>query len=72
MSYSNLCWLTQKIGIGEMVKSPCIGKCTYDITIQKCNDCNRTKEEISTWYIMTDDEKLNVIERISNENCNGK
>ena len=55
-----------------MVKSPCIGKCTYDITIQKCNDCNRTKEEISTWYIMTDDEKLNVIERISNENCNGK
>jgi predicted Fe-S protein YdhL (DUF1289 family) len=48
----------------EMVNSPCIGKCTYDITIQKCNDCNRTKEEISTWYTMTDDEKLAVLERI--------
>jgi predicted Fe-S protein YdhL (DUF1289 family) len=48
----------------EMVKSPCIGKCTYDITIEKCNDCQRTKEEISTWYIMTDEQKLEVIERI--------
>jgi predicted Fe-S protein YdhL (DUF1289 family) len=72
MNYSNLCWITLKIGIGEMVKSPCIGKCNYNSTLEKCNDCNRTKEEISTWYIMSDDEKLNVIERISNENCNGK
>jgi predicted Fe-S protein YdhL (DUF1289 family) len=72
MNYSNLCWITLKIGIGEMVKSPCIGTCNYNSTLEKCNDCNRTKEEISTWYIMTDDEKLNVIERISNENCNGK
>ena len=48
----------------DMVKSPCIGKCTYDITIQKCNDCQRTKEEISNWSVMTDDEKLEVLERI--------
>jgi predicted Fe-S protein YdhL (DUF1289 family) len=48
----------------EMVKSPCIGKCTYDITIMQCNDCGRTKEEISTWYVMTDDDKLAVLERI--------
>ena len=48
----------------DMVKSPCIGKCTYDITIQKCNDCQRTKEEISTWYVMTDDEKLEVLKRL--------
>jgi len=50
-----------------MVKSPCIGKCTYDITIQQCNDCGRTKEEISTWYVLTDDEKLTVLERLLNE-----
>ena len=48
----------------NMVKSPCIGKCTYDITILKCSDCNRTKDEISRWYVMTDDEKLEVLERI--------
>ena len=51
----------------DMVKSPCIGKCTYDITIQKCNDCGRTKEQISKWYIMTDDEKLEVLEQLLKE-----
>ena len=40
---------------------------TYDITIMQCNDCGRTKEEISTWYVMTDDEKLEVLERLMNE-----
>lgn len=48
----------------EMVESPCIGKCTYDITIQKCNDCQRTKEEISKWSVMSDNKKLQVLERI--------
>ena len=48
----------------DMVKSPCIGKCTYDITIKECNDCGRTKDEISRWYVMTDDEKLEVLERL--------
>lgn len=54
-----------------MVNSPCIGKCTFDITIMNCNDCGRNKEEISKWYIMTDEEKLKVLERINNERCNG-
>ena len=49
-----------------MVKSPCIGKCTYDITIKQCNDCGRTKEEISTWSIMTDEEKLAILKRLLN------
>ena len=55
-----------------MIKSPCIGKCTYDITIMSCNDCGRNKEEISNWYIMTDEQKQKVIEPIANERCNGK
>lgn len=54
----------------DMVKSPCIGKCTYDITIQKCNDCGRTKEEITAWSTMTDDEKLSVLERLLNDSSN--
>jgi predicted Fe-S protein YdhL (DUF1289 family) len=29
-----------------------------------CNDCGRTKDEISQWYVMTDDEKLAVLERL--------
>ena len=46
-----------------MVKSPCIGKCTYDITIMGCNDCGRNKEEISNWYTMNDVQKQKVLER---------
>ena len=53
------------------VKSPCIGKCTYDITIMSCNDCGRNKDEISRWYIMTDLEKQKVLERIANERRKG-
>jgi len=51
----------------SVVKSTCIGKCTYDITIMQCNDCGRTKKEISTWYVMTDEEKLAVLERLLND-----
>lgn len=50
-----------------MVKSPCVGKCNYDPSLEVCSDCRRTKEEISTWYVMTDDEKLNVLERLMEE-----
>ena len=49
-----------------MVKSPCIGKCNYDPQLEHCKDCQRTKQEISTWYVMTDDEKLGVLERLLN------
>ena len=55
-----------------MVKSPCIGKCTYDITIMGCNDCGRNKEEISNWYTMNDLQKQKVWERIANERCGGE
>ena len=47
-----------------MVKSPCIGKCTYDSSLEVCKDCRRTKEEIGSWSVMTDDEKLTVLERL--------
>jgi len=50
-----------------MVKSPCVGKCNYNPALEVCNDCSRTKEEISKWYVMTDDEKLDVLERLLKE-----
>jgi predicted Fe-S protein YdhL (DUF1289 family) len=50
-----------------MVKSPCVGKCNYDSSLEQCSDCGRTKQEISTWYVMTDDEKLTVLERLMKE-----
>lgn len=49
-----------------MVKSPCIGKCELDF-FDLCRSCQRTKDEISRWYVMTDDQKLAVLERLMNE-----
>lgn len=51
----------------DMVNSPCTGKCRYDESYKNCADCGRTKDEISRWYVMTDDEKLAVLERLLNE-----
>jgi len=47
-----------------VVNSPCVQKCTYDITIKECRDCGRTADEIGRWTTMTDDEKLAVLERL--------
>lgn len=45
-----------------MVKSPCKFICTLEKDI--CIGCKRTKEEISKWKNMTDNEKQKVLDRI--------
>jgi len=46
------------------VKSPCNGICTLD-TQDVCRGCKRTREEISKWYVMSNDEKLEVLNRFT-------
>ena len=41
------------------VRSPCNGVCTLDAQ-DVCLGCKRTRAQISTWYVMSNDEKLNV------------
>ena len=41
------------------VRSPCNGVCTLDAQ-DVCRGCKRTRAQISTWYVMSNDEKLNV------------
>ena len=48
----------------EMVKSPCNGICTLDIT-DTCRGCQRTREEISKWYVMSNQEKLAILNRFN-------
>ena len=45
-----------------MVKSPCKFICTLENDV--CIGCKRTKEEISKWRDMTDEEKQKVLNRI--------
>ena len=50
----------------DMVNSPCTGKCELDF-FDICRKCQRTKDEISRWYVMTDEEKTAVLERLLND-----
>jgi predicted Fe-S protein YdhL (DUF1289 family) len=45
------------------VKSPCNGTCTLDF-FDICRGCQRTREEISKWYVMSNDEKRAVMLQI--------
>ena len=45
------------------VRSPCNGICTLDIQAV-CKGCKRTREEISKWYVMSNDEKSAVLNRL--------
>ena len=45
------------------VKSPCNGICTLD-NQDVCRGCKRTRAQISTWYVMSNDEKREVISNL--------
>jgi len=49
-------------GMEVEVKSPCVGKCTLNLA-DVCTGCQRTREEISRWYVMSNKEKRQVVER---------
>jgi len=48
----------------ELEKSPCIGTCLYDPADGLCLGCKRTPQEITDWFIMTNEEKRKVKEKI--------
>jgi uncharacterized protein len=45
------------------VKSPCNGICTLDAQ-DVCRGCKRTRAQISRWYVMSNDEKQDVIKSL--------
>jgi predicted Fe-S protein YdhL (DUF1289 family) len=45
------------------VKSPCNGICTIG-DHETCTGCKRTRAEISRWYVMSNDEKREVMLQI--------
>jgi predicted Fe-S protein YdhL (DUF1289 family) len=46
------------------IPSPCVGTCLYDPAESACLGCKRTPAEITDWFIMTNEQKLEVLERI--------
>lgn len=45
-----------------MIESPCVKICKLQLGV--CIGCKRTKEEISKWTQLTDQEKQQVLENI--------
>ena len=41
--------------------SPCIRVCTLDPETGLCEGCGRTREEIGSWYRMSEDERLRIM-----------
>ena len=48
------------------VLSPCTGVCTLGQD-GVCDGCHRTGAEIAGWMLMSDDERLHVMERVLSE-----
>ena len=43
------------------VSSPCIRVCTLDPETGLCEGCGRTREEITRWYRISEEERLSII-----------
>lgn len=52
--------------IEKNIQSPCINTCKLDEN-KICIGCRRTIDEISKWLYYSDTEKLEILERIYNE-----
>jgi len=50
--------------LDKTVDSPCIQICTYDEEEEFCIGCYRTKLELQDWWIMTREQKLEVLKKL--------
>lgn len=50
--------------MNEKIITPCIGVCSIDDNTGYCKGCLRTLEEIANWIQYTDEERLEVVEKL--------
>ena len=44
--------------------TPCIQICKIDSLTKKCVGCNRTLDEISRWSTMTENERIQIMNKL--------
>ncbi len=49
--------------MASAVKSPCISVCIMEEGI--CTACGMTEKESNTWYKLSDEERLKIVERLA-------
>jgi len=52
--------------------TPCKGVCDYDSTIDKCNTCYRSLDQITAWPSLTKTERRNIMRQIKRDRSNAK
>lgn len=48
----------------EEVIDPCIQICTIDPDSGLCMGCSRTEEEITNWFLMTTEERIELVKQL--------
>ena len=48
----------------EQVINPCIQICTIDTDSGLCMGCSRTEEEITNWFLMTPEERIELVKQL--------
>jgi predicted Fe-S protein YdhL (DUF1289 family) len=48
----------------EQVINPCIQICTIDPDSGLCMGCSRTEEEITNWFLMTREERIELVKQL--------
>jgi len=43
------------------VDSPCTGVCELDLETDWCKGCFRTRDEVATWSLASDDQKKSIL-----------
>ncbi|NDB57643.1 DUF1289 domain-containing protein [bacterium] len=49
----------------EQVIDPCIQICTIDSDSGLCIGCSRTPKEINNWFLMTPEEKIELVKQLA-------
>ncbi len=45
----------------DRVSTPCVNFCWIEASHGLCEGCGRTRDEISRWYLLSEDERLAIM-----------
>ena len=56
----------------DTLRSPCVGICQLDVSMDICVGCFRTRHEVAIWSDASDDEKKEILARAKSRSPTSK